>query len=506
MSIRRRRNLIKGQVDARRALLDGSKQGELRVATPYRPDALRRGVLTSAGQPTSMGFSADSRLLVQVKASDATVNSGAAQIRRVTWEANPSDTGGDNTIALDTAGYGDGYVIVDDEAFYSASAVIVFPAAASGWADVSLYFDVDGVSLPLQATHAFVGAGQQLVITVSGVYRLPAGGRIDVYVMQASGAAQTISGWLSVCRLSSVNHPAADPGTDGPAATGFYVAVGGGATTGTVQVATSPDGATWTERTTPFSGQLLSVTHNGSIYAAGNSTSPGEIGTSPDGITWTLQTNPFTSGINDIAWGGGLFVAVGGSGQLATSPDGITWTSRTSGFGTAQIMCVDYDETAALFVAAGASGQLATSPDGINWTARTSGFGTTTIEKVVHGSSLWVAVGFGKIGTSPDGISWTQRTHPLNTAIRAVSYGDGVYIAGAHAGRLATSPDGITWTERTTGLSGGIYGSSWAAGLFVVGTDAGELATSPDGIAWTVRTSPFPTTSSSVYEIVGVTT
>ncbi|MEK7514563.1 MAG: hypothetical protein AAB587_01965, partial [Patescibacteria group bacterium] len=57
--------------------------------------------------------------------------------------------------------------------------------------------------------------------------------------------------------------------------------------------------------------------------------------TSPDGITWTLRTSAADNDWRSVVWSPGLslFVAVATSGtgnRVMTSPDGITWTLRTS--------------------------------------------------------------------------------------------------------------------------------------------------------------------------------
>jgi hypothetical membrane protein len=58
---------------------------------------------------------------------------------------------------------------------------------------------------------------------------------------------------------------------------------------------------------------------------------------SPDGITWTLRTSAADNGWYSVAWGGPaggeVFIAVAISGfgnRVMSSPDGITWTLRTS--------------------------------------------------------------------------------------------------------------------------------------------------------------------------------
>ena len=108
----------------------------------------------------------------------------------------------------------------------------------------------------------------------------------------------------------------------------------------------------------------------------------GKLATSPDGATWTQQTSSFgTTNINAVAHDGTQCVAVDSSGKLATSPDGITWTQRTSSF-TTTIRAFAHDGTQ--WVAAGDSGKLATSPDGVTWTQQTSSFSTALIFAVAH--------------------------------------------------------------------------------------------------------------------------
>jgi len=55
--------------------------------------------------------------------------------------------------------------------------------------------------------------------------------------------------------------------------------------------------------------------------------------TSPDGITWTLRTSASNNDWRSVTYGNGLFVAVASSGsgnRVMTSPDGITWTLRNN--------------------------------------------------------------------------------------------------------------------------------------------------------------------------------
>ena len=57
----------------------------------------------------------------------------------------------------------------------------------------------------------------------------------------------------------------------------------------------------------------------------------GTILTSPDGTTWTERTSGTSIFLIGVTYGNGLFVSVGDSGTILTSPDGTTWTERTFG-------------------------------------------------------------------------------------------------------------------------------------------------------------------------------
>ena len=46
----------------------------------------------------------------------------------------------------------------------------------------------------------------------------------------------------------------------------------------------------------------------------------GAILTSPDGVTWTQRTSGTSRDLNGVAYGNGLFVAVGDFGIIFTSP------------------------------------------------------------------------------------------------------------------------------------------------------------------------------------------
>ena len=86
-------------------------------------------------------------------------------------------------------------------------------------------------------------------------------------------------------------------------------------------------GSTW--QVTERFDALYSVAYGAGLYVAVGA--DGTIQTSPDGLTWTRRTSGIIDRLNGVTWSGAQFVAVGDSGTILTSPDGVTWTRRTSG-------------------------------------------------------------------------------------------------------------------------------------------------------------------------------
>jgi hypothetical protein len=259
---------------------------------------------------------------------------------------------------------------------------------------------------------------------------------------------------------------------------GVYVAV---ATSGTGSRAmTSPDGVTWTLRTTPTDNQWYDITFGNGLFVAvaGNGSGTGDrVMTSPDGINWTIGTTPADNIWNSVIYANGQFVAVATSGaagnRVMTSPDGITWTLRTAANSNAW-SGVAYGN--GLYVGVAASGignRVMTSPDGIAWTIRSSAANNQWLD-IVFANGLFVAVastGTGnRVMTSPDGINWTAQSTPADNNWRSMTYGAGLFVAVANTGtgnRVMTSPDGINWTIRTSAVDNNWTGVTFGASQFV---------------------------------------
>ena len=70
------------------------------------------------------------------------------------------------------------------------------------------------------------------------------------------------------------------------------------------------------------------------MFVAVASTGAGDrVMTSPDGVTWTARSSSADNWWSSVAYGDGVFVAVaatGAGGRVMTSPDGIIWTARSA--------------------------------------------------------------------------------------------------------------------------------------------------------------------------------
>jgi hypothetical protein len=192
--------------------------------------------------------------------------------------------------------------------------------------------------------------------------------------------------------------------------------------------------------------------------------------TSPDGITWTARTSANeTLSWSGVTYGNSQFVAVGYSGtnMVMTSPDGITWTSRSAANeGQSQPIRVTYGNGMYVMLQNINSNRIQTSSDGINWTARTSPVDTSNWDAITYGGGQFVALsnnGSNRVMISPDGINWkAYASSNESNGWLGIAYGNGTFVGVASGGtnRVMTMSPPVNWG----GLLANNYGSISSSG------------------------------------------
>jgi hypothetical protein len=206
-----------------------------------------------------------------------------------------------------------------------------------------------------------------------------------------------------------------------------WVAVGSGAS---FKIATSPDGITWTGRSSPFGNYVLGIAYSPALniwVAAGQTTT--EIASSPDGVTWTQRLASVNSILGRrVIWAPelGLFVATlkggpAGSVTTSTSADGITWVSEAIVFQTAAIASgLAWNGTTLMIAGQGTSDTLATSVNAISYVGLGKTVFTSSGNDVCYGVDYgrWVFGGFG-------GVSHYSLTAATGTTTSSLVYSGG---------------------------------------------------------------------------------
>jgi hypothetical protein len=316
---------------------------------------------------------------------------------------------------------------------------------------------------------------------------------------------------------------------------GLFVAV-----SQTGDVATSPNGATWTSQNvnayvwfdvtySPELGKLVAVGRG--LISDGTGA---RVMTSTNGTSWTLSTSTSAATFQKIwrrvRWAPeiGVFIAIAQSGidRVMTSPDGENWTIRSTPVNTPWTgLCWSAD--LGIFVAVSLSGTGnrvmtsanpalrtriagATSFVGPATTADGDALVSTRDVRVTYPAST---VSSGYSSRSPakslfrattvsavDVVStWRAQASAVDNQWVSVCWAPelGIFVAVSTTGagnRVMTSPDGINWTARTSAADNNWSGVTWAPelGIFVAVASSGtgnRVMTSLDGITWTARTS-----------------
>ena len=267
----------------------------------------------------------------------------------------------------------------------------------------------------------------------------------------------------------------------------IFVIVGANGT-----IMTSPDGTTWTSRTSGVSNNLISVTYSKELnlfIAVGVS---GTILTSPDGENWTSRTSGVSAQLRDVVYSDelNLFVVIGFSGTILTSLDGTTWTSRTSGVST-YLYGISYSDSLNLFIVSGYNSTILTSPDGMTWTSVSMGISNIDIEKIIYSDKykIYIAICEAYIYISKDFVSWVRKVYKssLETFIDIIYCNDlNKFIVVGNQGTVLSSSNGEDWTfiRNSTEYIEGIYAIAYSDEIFVA-LFYGGVVTSSDGMNWT---------------------
>ena len=309
----------------------------------------------------------------------------------------------------------------------------------------------------------------------------------------------------------------------------LFVAVGNGG-----YLITSPNGQTWTPRTSNTSLDITTVTYglSGFVAFAYDTTDPAFTSdatlpttpevelTSLDGVTWTAtQMNttlvPAGNTINKVIFADGIYVAVGGTSinggantaLILTSPDGITWTSKVPTSGSNELL-TGVGFANGVFYAVGANTTAAnlivSNDNGATWSA-----GPNTSSFAMKAQFPWINSGTVAFGNGyyyadrnwltfntaaqcstalspsqnpnvPTNPTWTASTNGSSDVLYAL----GGFVSinnnwGAGTRALQESVDGYTWTNITSTDAAYLFGIAFGNNIFVVVGDAGRLLSSP---------------------------
>lgn len=256
------------------------------------------------------------------------------------------------------------------------------------------------------------------------------------------------------------------------------------------------DVTTWLNRTPAgLTTGLNDVVWNGSLFVAVGDL--GKIVSSPDGITWTARTSGSTQRLNGVYWDGSRFLAVGDGATILSSADGISWTSLHTGEDGAWLKDVSYSGTR--YVAVGSlypanTAYMLTSLDGVSWTENlTLPQNGRSLSDVAWSGQLFVASAMAEafpneaaVMVSQDGLTWVEvivSTESPTTL--CVLWDDGRFIVGGIGGRLFFSPDGMNWTQANSPSTSNYLGlASSGSTLVAAGVISNAVATSDDGLTW----------------------
>jgi hypothetical protein len=266
------------------------------------------------------------------------------------------------------------------------------------------------------------------------------------------------------------------------------------------QALLSPDGIHWSNLTLPAPLNIW-ITYggvaygNGSIVAAG---SRGEVSTSLDFTNWLSRFRGTVENLYGVTYSDGRWIAVGNLGETIASTNGRDWSTLRSQYaGILTAIAGDHGTFVATDDENG-YGDLFVSTNLSSWTVEYPQPGPA-LYAVVHGNSLWVAVGaLGARWISQDGINWEVQTLGDGVDLTGITFAQNQFIAVGDQGRVLRSPDGLSWITNYSATAAHLNGITYGKGYFVAVGVSGTVLTSSDGTHWSPESVTPPVTLTAV--------
>ncbi len=204
----------------------------------------------------------------------------------------------------------------------------------------------------------------------------------------------------------------------------------------------STNGTNWTASAGPF-GLWTALTYGQGHFVAVSAN--GQIATSPNGATWTTTFSRRLDDFTGVAFGNGRFIAVDAhQGDTLLSTDGVHWafypaTKPGTSWGT-----VAYGNGNFVALNRDGSGEVGTSVLGAIWSLNQFS-PAQPIDSVAYGCGSYVAGGSASSSgnnflSSSMGSSWTYVSVPTDptSTWSAVAYGAGQFVAVDATGSIAS--------------------------------------------------------------------
>lgn len=265
-----------------------------------------------------------------------------------------------------------------------------------------------------------------------------------------------------------------------------YLVVGGAG-----KIANTADAnGTWTPVTTPINVNITSVTRGPKLYVLVGQN--GLIETSPDGLTWTQRTSGITANLNTVKWISAVskYIAVGDSGYVLSSVDGISWNATQTVI--TSVKSVAYFD--GKYVIVGSNGNIYTSTDLLSWTQKVVTGLTGLLYSVDASDTLLTIVGYnGTIVTSADAVNFTTRLSPATGSLLSVKYYSdaNIWLVTGTNGVILKSLNGVEYALVNTyaDLTDAIYDQIKVNGQYVFAGGSGYVLTSFDLVKFNKTTA-----------------